>query len=141
MKKSIIVFFIAALPAMVHAQSEGLFGRKTSKETLTNPKYASPSAMTEEDGKIVFRASIAAAGQSKENIYAKVAQWASLRYEPNSTRGVYTDADFYKNLFLSCKYPCKNCGGIFFLEFMTTLAVLSAKGLYITVPVCHRCQP
>lgn len=98
MKKSIIVFFIAALPAMVHAQSEGLFGRKTSKETLTNPKYASPSAMPEEDGKIVFRVSIAAAGQSKENIYAKVAQWASLRYEPNSTRGVYTDADFYKNL-------------------------------------------
>lgn len=98
MKKSIIVLFIAAIPAMVNAQSDGLFGRKTSKETLTDSRYAAQGAVPEVDGKIVFKKSIAAAGQSKEDIYAKLAQWASLRYEANSTRGVYTDADFYKNL-------------------------------------------
>lgn len=98
MKKSIIVLFIAAVPAMVHAQSEGLFGRKTSKEVLSDSKYTAPNTVPEEDGKIVFKKTIAAAGQTKDAIYAKVAQWASLRYEANSTRGVYTDADFYKNL-------------------------------------------
>ena len=98
MKKSIVVLFIAAIPAMVNAQSAGLFGRKTSKETLSNPQYAAQGAVPEVDGKIVFKTSIAAAGKSKEDIYAKVAQWATLRYEANSTKGVYTDADFYKNL-------------------------------------------
>lgn len=98
MKKSVIVLFIAALPAMVHAQSTGLMGRKMSKETLSDPQYTAPNTVPEENGKIVFRASISAAGQSKEAIYTKVAQWASLRYEANSTRGVYTDADFYSNL-------------------------------------------
>lgn len=98
MKKSIIVLFIAALPAMVHAQSAGLFGRKSDKNTPADSIYTAKNAIPEVDGKIVFHTSIAAPGQSKEDIYAKVAQWASLRYEANSTKGVYTDADFYKNL-------------------------------------------
>lgn len=98
MKKSILALLIAALPAMVHAQSTGLLGRKISKETLSDSRYAAPGAVPEEDGKIVFKKTIVAAGQSKEDIYTKVAQWASLRYEANNTRGVYTDADFYKNL-------------------------------------------
>lgn len=98
MKKSIIVLFIAAIPVMVNAQSTGLFGRKISKEMLSDPQYAAPNAMPEENGKVVFRTSIAAAGQSKEDIYTKVTQWASLRYEANSKKGVYTDADFYCNL-------------------------------------------
>ena len=113
MKKSIIALFIAAIPAMAHAQSTGLFGRSTSKETLADAKYAAPSAMPEEDGKIVFKTSIAAAGKSKEEIYAKVAQWASLRYEANNTRGVYTDADFYKNLeYANVKEVDKQAGKI-----------------------------
>ena len=98
MKKSIIVLFIAAMPAMVHAQSTGILGRKISKEMLSDPQYTAPNTVPEENGKIVFKTSITAAGKSKEDIYAKVAQWASLRYEANSTRGVYTDLDFYKNL-------------------------------------------
>lgn len=98
MKKSVIALFVAAVPVLVNAQSAGLFGRNVSKEVLSAPQYVAPGTMPEEDGKIVFRASIAAAGQSKEDVYAKVAQWASLRYEANSTNGVYTDADFYSNL-------------------------------------------
>ena len=113
MKKSIIVLFIAALPAMVHAQSVGLFGRKMSKETLTDSKYTASGTVPEVDGKIVFQTSIAAAGKSKADIYAAVAQWASLRYEANSMRGVYTDADFYKNLeYANVKVVDKQSGKI-----------------------------
>lgn len=113
MKKAIIALFIAAIPAMMHAQNAGLFGHKTSKATLTDPQYAALDAVPEVDGKIVFKTTIAAAGQSKEDIYTKVAQWASLRYEANSTRGVYTDANFYKNLeYASVKAVDKQSGKI-----------------------------
>ena len=113
MKKSIIVLFIAALPAMVHAQSVGLLGRKMSKETLTDSKYTASGTVPEVDGKIVFQTSIVAAGKSKADIYAAVAQWASLRYEANSMRGVYTDADFYKNLeYANVKVVDKQSGKI-----------------------------
>lgn len=98
MKKAVIALFIAVIPVMMHAQSTSLLGRKTSKETLSDSTYTAPGTVPEVDGKIVFKTTIAAAGQPKEDIYTKVAQWASLRYEANSTKGVYTDADFYKNL-------------------------------------------
>lgn len=99
MKKIIIALFAVALPMMLQAQSEGLFGRKTPKGAKADlSAYAAKGAVPEENGKVVFKDVIAAPGKTKDDIYVKVAQWASLRYEPNSVMGVYTDADFFKNL-------------------------------------------
>lgn len=99
MKKIIITLFAAALPFVMQAQSEGLFGRKTPKGAKADlSAYAAKGAVPEENGKVVFKDVITAPGQTKNDIYTKLAQWASLRYEPNSTMGVYSDANFFKNL-------------------------------------------
>ena len=99
MKKIIIALFAVALPFVVQAQSEGLFGRKTPKGAKADlSAYAAKGAVPEENGKVVFKDVIMASGQTKSDIFTKVAQWASLRYEPNSAMGVYTDANFFKNL-------------------------------------------
>lgn len=102
MKKIIIALVAAALPMMMQAQSEGLFARRTPKEAkASQAAYAQKGAVPEVDGKVVFKDVIAAPGKTKDDLFAKVAQWASLRYEPNSQMGVYTDAGFFKNLEFS----------------------------------------
>ena len=95
----IFIAFFTLLPLMANAQSEGLFARKRIKSTEADQsKYAAPGAVPEKDGKVVFSDVIAVPGKSKADIFAKVGQWASLRYEPNTTSGMYTDRDFFRNL-------------------------------------------
>lgn len=100
MKKILIALMAVALPMMMQAQSEGLFSRKTPKGQKADlSAYAAKGAVPEENGKVVFKGVIAAPGKTKDDIYTKLAQWASLRYEPNSVMGDdYRDSKFFKNL-------------------------------------------
>ena len=99
MKKLIMALCVAALPMMMQAQSEGLFARKKMKSASADMTiYKAKGAVPEVDGAVVFKDVIAAPGKTKEDIFAKLAQWASLRYEPNSVMGIYTDPNFFKNL-------------------------------------------
>lgn len=102
MKKLVMALCVATLPLMMQAQSEGLLARKAVTAASADMKtYTAKGAVPEVDGAVVFKDVIAAPGKSKEDIYAKVAQWASLRYEPNSVMGFYTDPNFFKNLEFS----------------------------------------
>ena len=99
MKKIIIAILAVAFPIMMQAQSEGLLSRKAPKGKADMSVYTVRGAIPEESGKVVFKDIITASGKSKEEIFNKVAQWASLRYEPNSMMGDdYRDANFYKNI-------------------------------------------
>lgn len=114
MKKLIIALCVATLPMMVYAQSEGLFTRKKIKAASADMTvYKAKGAVPEENGVVMFKDVIAAPGKTKDDIFAKVAQWASLRYEPNSVMGVYTDSNFFKNLeFSKVKEANKQSGKI-----------------------------
>lgn len=114
MKKIIIVLLAVALPMMMQAQSEGLLGRKATKGKADMSVYTAKGAVPEEAGKVVFKDVITAPGKSKEDIFNKVAQWASLRYEPNSMMGDdYRDANFFKNIeFSKVKEANKQSGKI-----------------------------
>ena len=99
MKKFIITIFAVAFPFILQAQSEGLIARKNTKKTEQEMSiYTASGAIPEVDGKVMFKDIIAAAGKTKDEIFTKLAQWASFRYEANSVNGVYTDADFFKNI-------------------------------------------
>ena len=114
MKKIIIAILAVALPMMMQAQSEGLISRKASKGKADMSVYTAKGAIPEEAGKVVFKDVITAPGKSKEDIYNKVAQWASLRYEPNTRMGDdYRDANFFKNIeFSKVKEANKQSGTI-----------------------------
>lgn len=99
MKKIIISLFILAFPLMMQAQSQGLFSRKAPKgQKADQSAYSAKGAVPEENGKVVFKATITAPGKTHNELFAKVAQWVGLRYEPNSQMGQYTDPNFFKNL-------------------------------------------
>ena len=114
MKKIIIALFAVALPLMMQAQREGLLSRKAPKGKAVTSAYSAQGAVPEEVGKVVFKDVIAAPGKSKEDIFNKVAQWASLRYEPNSMMGDdYKEPNFFKNLeFSKVKEANKQSGKI-----------------------------
>ena len=98
MKKLVAALFAVALPMMMQAQSEGLFARKPSTKAKADlSAYTAPGAVPEESGKVVFRDVMAAPGKTKEDIFTRLAQWASFRYEANSMQGNYTEASFFKN--------------------------------------------
>ena len=114
MKKIIIAILAVALPMMMQAQSEGLLGRKATKGKADMSIYTAKGAIPEEAGKVVFKDVISAPGKSKEDLFNKVAQWARLRYEPNSMMGDdYRDANFFKNIeFSKVKEANKQSGKI-----------------------------
>ena len=114
MKKIIIAILAVALPLMMQAQSEGLIARKAYKGKADMSVYTAKGAIPEEAGKVVFKDVISAPGKSKEDIFNKVAQWANLRYAPNTMMGDdYRDANFYKNIeFAAVKEADKQRGVI-----------------------------
>lgn len=88
---------VLALPLMADAQSKGLFAKKPIKMNKDMSAYMA-GAVPEVDGKVVFSQNMAFAGKSKEQVFANLAQWASLRYMPDTEHGVWNDKDYYKNL-------------------------------------------
>jgi predicted RNase H-like HicB family nuclease len=97
MKRVIFALLVSALPFAANAQSTGLFARKPIKTNKDMSAYMA-GAVPEIDGKVVFTQNIAFAGKTKEQVFANLAQWASLRYMPESENGVWNDKDYYKNL-------------------------------------------
>ena len=98
MRKTFIAI-LACMPLMMSAQSEGLFARKkVQKQYADMSAYTAAGAVPEKGGKLTYTEAIAVPGMSKADIYARVAQWASFRYEPNAINGMYTDLDFFKNI-------------------------------------------
>lgn len=114
MKKIIIALFVAAVPMMMQAQSTGLFGRKSIKSQKADQSaYAVKGAIPEEAGKVVFKDVISAPGKTKDEIFTKVAQWVSLRYEPNSSIGDWREPNFFRNIeFSKVKSADKQSGKI-----------------------------
>lgn len=96
MKKLMFAVIVAILPVMASAQSEGLFARKKIKTQQDMSAYLH-GAVKEENGKVVFKRTIAVPGKSKKDIFQSVMQWANLRYQPEVSHGEWNDADFYKN--------------------------------------------
>lgn len=98
MRKIFIAIF-ALSPLLMNAQSEGLFTRKKiQKQHADMSAYKSVGAVPVKNGKVTYNEVIAFPGMTKNDIYARVAQWASLRYEANTANGMYTDPWFFKNL-------------------------------------------
>lgn len=97
MKKVILALMVLALPLMTDAQSKGLFAKKPMKMNKEMSAYMA-GAVPEVDGKVVFSQNIAFAGKTKEQVFANLAQWASLRYMPETEHGMWNDKDYYKNL-------------------------------------------
>ncbi len=95
-RKVILSIIVASLPFCVNAQSEGLFGKKKLHTQKDMSEYMQ-GAVTEENGKVVFRQKIAAPGKNKAEIYNKLATWASLRYLPKTEKGNWKDKDYFKN--------------------------------------------
>lgn len=99
MKKIIIALIVATVPMMMQAQSTGLLGRKAIKsQKVDQSAYAAKGAIPEEAGKVIFKDVIASPGKTKDEIFTKVAQWADLRYEPNTSMGDWRDPNFFKNI-------------------------------------------
>ncbi|NLV52263.1 MAG: DUF4468 domain-containing protein [Bacteroidales bacterium] len=100
MRKIFFAIIAMALPMMMNAQSVGLLARKPRVTAANLSSYAEKGAIPEENGKVVFKKTVAAmAGLSKEDIFNRMQQWAALRYEPNSMVGYdYQDPNFHKNL-------------------------------------------
>ena len=114
MKRFMIALFAVALPMMIQAQSEGLLSSKTPKGAKADlSAYAAQGAIPEEEGKVIFRDVLTAPGKKKDDIFTKLAQWASLRYEPNSMMGTYKDPSFFKNIeYSGTKTADKSSGKI-----------------------------
>lgn len=96
MKKIIIALMALSMPIFINAQSSGLFSKKKIKMAQDESAYMI-GAVTTQNGKVEFSATIDAPGKSKNDIYAMMAGWANLRYTPNNARGEWDDADFFKN--------------------------------------------
>lgn len=96
MKKLMFAVMVAIIPVMASAQSEGLFARKKIKTQQDISAYLH-GAVKEENGKVIFKKTIAVPGKTKKEIYQSIMQWASLRYQADITHGEWNDADFYKN--------------------------------------------
>ena len=97
MKKVLLALMVFALPLVADAQSKGLFAKKPVKTNKDMSEYMA-GAVPEVDGKVMFSQNIAFAGKSKEQVFANLVQWASLRYMANTENGVWSDKDYYKNL-------------------------------------------
>jgi hypothetical protein len=97
MKRVIFTLIVLALPLVADAQSKGLFSKKPMKMNKEMSEYMA-GAVPEVEGKVVFSQNIAFAGKTKEQVFANLAQWASLRYMPDTEHGVWNDKDYYKNL-------------------------------------------
>ncbi len=96
MRKLILALFVLSIPFAADAQRVGLLGRKKMKMEQDLTAYMQ-GAVPEVDGKVVFTTTIAAPGKTAEQLFPIVAQWANLRYMPNTENGIWNDPDYYFN--------------------------------------------
>lgn len=112
MKKILFAIALASICGSMSAQSEGLFAKKSIKARQDLSAYEQKGVVPEVDGKVTFTDVISAPGKSKEAIFNSLKQWASLRYEANISRGLYTDPDFFKNIEYAKVKSADNASGV-----------------------------
>ena len=102
MKNLLLTLMVAMLPFCVNAQNTGIFGKKNTSTKVTDFTPYMQGAVPVENGRVTFSKTLTATGKSKEDLYRKVASWASARYMPNIENGKWTDPDYFRkrSLFL-----------------------------------------
>lgn len=101
MKNLLMTLMVAMLPFCVNAQNTGIFGKKNTSTKVTDFTPYMQGAVPVENGRVTFSKTLTATGKSKEDLYRKVASWASARYMPNIENGKWTDPDYFRNLAYS----------------------------------------
>ena len=96
MKKMLIALAVALLPLCM-ADAQGLFSKKEYEGGRQPREAYMQGAVPEVDGKVVFSKTFDTTGMSKFDVYLKLSQWATFRYNPETERGKWSDADYFKN--------------------------------------------
>lgn len=98
MKKILITLIAVLLPLFAaDSMAQGIFSNKEYDGGRQPREAYLPGAVPEVDGKVVFTKTYEAAGMSKADIYLRLSNWASFRYNPSTERGKWNDADYFKN--------------------------------------------
>lgn len=79
------------------ADAQGLFSNKEYAGGRQPRETYMQGAVPEVDGKVVFSKTFDTNGMSKFDVYMKLTQWATFRYNPSTERGKWNDADYFKN--------------------------------------------
>ena len=95
MKKLFILLLSLTFAINSNAQRT-LFGNKNTKYTTENSRYQK-GTVPELRGRIVFQDEIETNDQDKDQVYKKLANWANLRYMPNTSIGTWPSNVFFKN--------------------------------------------
>ena len=98
MKHFVIALMVAILPLCANAQSSGIFGKKATTTKVTDFTPYMQGAVPVENGLVTFSKTFTATGKNKEELYNRIASWASARYMPNIENGKWTDRDYFRNL-------------------------------------------
>lgn len=95
MKRIILSLVVAAAAISANAQKITYFG-KAKIMACQEAAYYMQGAVKEVDGKVVFKETIDLPGKTKDEIYAKVLQWVSFRFMPNTESGMWYERDYFK---------------------------------------------
>ena len=97
MKKVILSILVLAFPFVLCAQSSGLFSKKKIRMNQPVTAYMQ-GAVPVVDGQVVFTKNIVSPSGNSKKVFTDLLQWANLRYMADVEHGVWTDADYYRNL-------------------------------------------
>ena len=96
--KKIITLLALVLPlSTATVMAQGLFSKKEYDGGRQDRSVYMQGAVPEFNGKVVFNKHIEAAGKSKSDLYKKMLQWASFRFNPETEYGKWPNADYFKN--------------------------------------------
>lgn len=98
MKHLLITLMVVILPLCANAQNTGIFGKKATTTKVTDFSPYMQGAVPVENGMVTFTKTFSAPGKSKQDLYRRVASWASARYMPSIENGKWTDPDYFRNL-------------------------------------------
>jgi len=92
-----LMALVVALLPLCMADAQGLFSNKEYAGGRQPRETYMQGAVPEVDGKVVFSKTFDTNGMSKFDVYMKLTQWATFRYNPSTERGKWNDADYFKN--------------------------------------------
>lgn len=99
MKKFIFTVLVLFLPFGAAIAQKGLVSaRKLYTRQVDFACYERAGAVPVVDGRVVFAASIEAAGRSKEELYRVLASWTAFRFAAGTKNGNWREPDFFCNL-------------------------------------------
>lgn len=87
---------IAAIALSATTADAQIFTKKFFQGRQESTHYLQ-GAVPEVGGKVQFDHTFSVEGRSSSDIVRGIAQWASLRYAASTEKGIWTDADYFKN--------------------------------------------